>query len=246
MSRLLINESPVMIVASLAVKIGLNEAVVLQQIHYWIGTSKHEIAGRAWVNHTYEDLQRQFPFWSVSTIKRSIRSLEMLGILLSDNFNEMKMDKTKWYSIDYEKLQELEVSLVYPQVTTNEENAPEADLVKTSESAVPSSAKMDIPYAEIIRYLNEKTGKNFRPGSIRTRELIHARYGEGFTFENFTKVIDLKSTEWQSDPAWNKFLRPETLFGTKFESYLNQQEGEKRMTEGDVRADLYSVSNQTG
>ncbi|MEH7159157.1 hypothetical protein [Neobacillus drentensis] len=110
MSRLLIMESPVMIIPSLAVKIGLNEAVVLQQIHYWLGISKHHIEGRIWVYNTYEEWQKQLPFWSVSTIKRTILSLETKGLLLSANFNAMKMDKTKWYSIDYEKLQEYEDS----------------------------------------------------------------------------------------------------------------------------------------
>ncbi|WP_411255314.1 hypothetical protein [Neobacillus niacini] len=85
MSKLLINESPVMIIPSLAVKIGVNEAVVLQQIHYWLRISKHTIEGRTWVYNTYEEWQKQLPFWSVSTIKRTIRSLEMLGLLLSEN-----------------------------------------------------------------------------------------------------------------------------------------------------------------
>ncbi|WP_169801469.1 conserved phage C-terminal domain-containing protein [Neobacillus drentensis] len=67
--------------------------------------------------------------------------------------------------------------------------------------------------------------------------MIHARYGEGFTLEDFKRVIDIKSVEWQSDPKWNKFLRPETLFGTKFEAYLNQQEGKKKMSEEDFNFD---------
>ncbi|SDN86486.1 conserved phage C-terminal domain-containing protein [Bacillus sp. OK048] len=237
MSRLLINESPIMIIPSLATKIGLNEAVVLQQIHYWLGISKHDIAGRTWVYNTYEEWQKQLPFWSVSTLKRTIRSLEMLGLVLSDNFNQMKMDKTKWYSIDYEKLQELESSVGEQQDTPIEENAPEESTEKTEEVAVSSIVKKEIPYTEIISYLNEKTGKNFKLGSIKTRQLIHARYGEGFTLEDFTRVIDLKSAEWQSDSAWNKFLRPETLFGSKFESYLNQKEGKKRMNVGDFNLD---------
>jgi uncharacterized phage protein (TIGR02220 family) len=237
LSRLLINESPVMIIPSLAAKIGLNEAVVLQQIHYWLGISKYTIKGRIWVYNTYEEWQKQLPFWSVSTIKRSIRSLEMLGLLLSENWNQMKMDKTKWYSIDYEKLQEFEDTLPAPQAQPIEEHACEEDLEKRNESTVHSSEKKEIPYAEIIRYLNEKTEKNFKLSSIKTRELIHARYGEGFTLEDFTKVIDLKAADWQSDPVWNKFLRPETLFGTKFESYLNQQNGRKRMTAEDFNLD---------
>jgi uncharacterized phage protein (TIGR02220 family) len=237
MSRLLINESPVMIIPSLAVKIGLNEAVVLQQIHYWLGISKHKIEGRTWVYNTYEEWQKQLPFWSVSTIKRSIRSLEMLGLLLSENWNQMKMDKTKWYSIDYEKLQEFEDNPLNSQATLIEEIAPEEDSEKMEESIASSSVKKVIPYAEIIGYLNEKTGKNFKLNSIKTRELIHARYGEGFTLEDFNRVIDLKSAEWKPDPVWNKFLRPETLFGTKFEAYLNQQEGKRRLTEKDFNLD---------
>jgi uncharacterized phage protein (TIGR02220 family) len=237
LSRLLINESPVMIIPSLAAKIGLNEAVVLQQIHYWLGSSKHHINGRTWVYNTYEEWQKQLPFWSVSTIKRTIRSLEMLGLLLSDNWNQMKMDKTKWYSIDYEKLQELENNLPESEAASIEETIPKEEPEKTRESAENSTAKRLIPYAEIIDYLNEKTGKNYKLSSIKTRELISARYGEGFTLEDFNRVIDLKSAEWQSDPVWNKFLRPETLFGTKFESYLNQQEGKKRLTEEDFNFD---------
>ncbi|MEH7178291.1 conserved phage C-terminal domain-containing protein [Neobacillus vireti] len=237
MSRLLINESPVMIIPSLAAKIGLNEAVVLQQIHYWLGISKHKIEGRTWVYNTYEEWQKQLPFWSVSTIKRSIRSLEMLGLLISANFNQMKMDKTKWYSIDYEKLHEIEDSLQERKAAPIKENASEEDSEITKESAVPSSTKKEIPYAEIIGYLNEKAGKNFKLSSIKTRELIHARYREGFTLEDFTRVINLKSADWLSDPAWNKFLRPETLFGTKFESYLNQQEGKNKISEEDFNLD---------
>lgn len=237
MSRLLIKESPVMIIPSLAVKIGLNEAVVLQQIHYWLGISKHKIKGRTWVYNTYEEWQKQLPFWSVSTIKRTILSLEMKGLLLSANFNEMKMDKTKWYSIDYEKLQEHEDSTIESPAGPTPDFATEEVVEKTKEMDVSPSVEKIIPFAEIIQYLNGKTRKNFRSGSIKTRELIQARYRDGFTLEDFKRVIDLKSVEWQSDPHWNKYLRPETLFGTKFEAYLNQQEGKKNMSEEDFNFD---------
>lgn len=161
----------------------------------------------------------------------------MKGLLLSANFNQMKMDKTKWYSIDYNKLEEHEDSTNEHPANPVEDIATEEVAENTKEMDVSPSAKKIIPFAEIIQYLNEKTGKNFRPGSIKTKELIHARYGEGFTLEDFKRVIDLKSVEWQSEPHWNKFLRPETLFGTKFESYLNQQEGKKNMSEEDFNFD---------
>jgi hypothetical protein len=104
MGKLLINENPLLIIPSLAVRLGVNEAVVLQQIHYWVMKSKHVKEGRQWIYNTYQDWQKQLPFWSESTVKRTIRSLEKQGYLLSDNWNKLKLDKTKWYTIDYEKI----------------------------------------------------------------------------------------------------------------------------------------------
>ncbi|MEH7159381.1 hypothetical protein [Neobacillus drentensis] len=63
MSKLLFQENPVMIIPSLAVKIGLNEAVILQQTHFWLTLSKHVIKGNRWVYNTYSDWQKQLPFW---------------------------------------------------------------------------------------------------------------------------------------------------------------------------------------
>lgn len=80
-----------------------------------------------------------------------------------------------------------------------------------------------IPYKEIIDYLNEKIGSQYRYKAKSTKDKIHARYSEGFTFDDFKAVIDFKHREWGNDPKMCKFLRPETLFGTKFESYLNQR-----------------------
>lgn len=110
MSKLLINETPLQVLPSLAKAIGLNEAIVIQQIHWLLNCSKHYINGRFWLFNTYEQWQSQhFPFWSVETVKRTILSLEKWGLLISTTeFNKMKVDKTKWYSIDYEKLAEIE------------------------------------------------------------------------------------------------------------------------------------------
>ena len=81
----------------------------------------------------------------------------------------------------------------------------------------------DIPYKEIIDYLNEKTGSQFRNNTKKTQTLIKARFAEGFNLDDFKKVIDTKAAEWLNDSKMSKFLRPETIFGTKFESYLNQK-----------------------
>lgn len=78
----------------------------------------------------------------------------------------------------------------------------------------------------IVEYLNEKADKNFKHTTNKTKTLINARLNEGFTKEDFIKVIDTKVREWINDKKMNQYLRPETLFGTKFESYLNQKDRE--------------------
>ena len=75
----------------------------------------------------------------------------------------------------------------------------------------------------IISYLNEKTEKNFKDTTKKTQELIRARLSEGFTLDDFKKVIDIKAIQWRLDPKMNLYLRPETLFGLKFEGYLNEK-----------------------
>jgi uncharacterized phage protein (TIGR02220 family)/predicted phage replisome organizer len=75
--------------------------------------------------------------------------------------------------------------------------------------------------AAIIAYLNEKAGTNYRTTGAKTKATIRARLAEGFTENSFRTVIDHKCGEWLGDPKMRGFLRPETLFGTKFESYLN-------------------------
>lgn len=79
-----------------------------------------------------------------------------------------------------------------------------------------------LPYKEIIDYLNKQTGSNYKHTTKATRELINARSKEGFTLDDFKKVIDNKTSEWLNNIDFAKYLRPQTLFNTKFESYLNQ------------------------
>lgn len=109
-SFLLIDESPLQVLPSLAEKIGLNESILLQQLHYWLKKSEYFYDGRKWVYNTYEDWQRQFSFWSVDTIKRVFLFLEKKGIILSTSkYNKIKIDRTKWYTIDYDKLNNLSI-----------------------------------------------------------------------------------------------------------------------------------------
>lgn len=93
---------------TLATIIGLNESIVLQQVHYWlkIKEKSHQdyIDGRYWVYNSYKQWHEQFPFWHINTIQRIMASLEKKGILISGNYNQAGFDKTKWYSINYSVL----------------------------------------------------------------------------------------------------------------------------------------------
>lgn len=94
---------------SLAVLVGLNEAMFLQQLHYWTdGPSGKERDGYAWVYNTYEQWHEQFPFWSIPTIRRIVGALEKRGLVVSTStYNDHATDRTKWYAIDYDALDAL-------------------------------------------------------------------------------------------------------------------------------------------
>jgi DnaD/phage-associated family protein len=107
MSKLLIDESPILVIPSLAQKVGLNESIFIQQLHYWLKDSNNIRDDFKWVYNTYEDWQEQFPFWSVSTIRRIITKLEKANLIIIGNFNKLKIDNTKWYRINYSLLEDM-------------------------------------------------------------------------------------------------------------------------------------------
>lgn len=83
---------------------------------------------------------------------------------------------------------------------------------------------------EIIDYLNLVLGTNYKSTTKATQDLIKARLKEKYTVEDFKRVIDIKYAEWSGDPKTSVWLRPSTLFGNKFESYLNQKPPDKYST----------------
>lgn len=86
-----------------------------------------------------------------------------------------------------------------------------------------SGNPISYPYSDVIDYLNERTGKQYKSTTKKNQTVIRARSDEGFNLDDFKKVIDNKVAEWKGTDM-EKYLRPETLFGTKFEGYLNQQQ----------------------
>lgn len=91
----------------LAVEIGLSEAIFIQQLHYWLRKSTHKKEGHIWIYNTIREWNEQFPFWSERQIRRIIENLEKKELIVTGNFNKLQIDKTKWYRINKEKLNEI-------------------------------------------------------------------------------------------------------------------------------------------
>ncbi|WP_052952141.1 hypothetical protein [Paraclostridium benzoelyticum] len=110
--RLLFNEEPITINRLAANVLGLNEAIVVQQIHYWLNINEKAKINiyddKVWTYNTYDVWQKEnFTFWSVRTLKSIFKKLEDKGILIKGNYNKKKYDRTLWITLDYNKLEEL-------------------------------------------------------------------------------------------------------------------------------------------
>ncbi|MDV9621913.1 conserved phage C-terminal domain-containing protein [Clostridioides difficile] len=111
------------------------------------------------------------------------------------------------------------------EVLSNKTNINKTNLtnnIYSSAEQKEEKAKDKEIYKRIVDYLNKTADKSFKSTTKKTISLIDARLKEGFTEEEFYKVIDNKVLNWLDDDKMNAYLRPETLFGNKFESYLNE------------------------
>src|SRR5690606_10146576 len=152
-----------------------------------------------------------------------MRSLEKQGYIFTATYNRHRMDQTKWYTINYDKIREFEKDaqlepLVAQCDLFNESNRSEQDInmskaipKTTTETTTETTTKISkdilIPFADIIHYLNEKTNSNYKPTTVKTKTHIRARWQEGFRLPDFQKVIDIKAAEWLHDAYWKRYLR---------------------------------------
>ncbi len=101
------------------------------------------------------------------------------------------------------------------------ENSIDKNSIEYKEENIKEERDLDV-YKKIVDYLNSRIGSNYKYSTKKTQDLIKARLNEGFTLEDFKIVIDKMCVEWINSDM-QKYLRPETLFGNKFESYLNRE-----------------------
>lgn len=135
---LVIEESPLAVLPGLATKIGVNGALILQQIHYWLEKSKHMIDGCRWIYNSYESWHQQFPFLSLKTIKRAVAELRALQLLRVERFQKHRWNQTNWYTIDYERLEAL-VSRIVPTQSNRLGQSVPIDQVNLSQSVTKTS-----------------------------------------------------------------------------------------------------------
>lgn len=160
--------------------------------------------------------------FSIQQIRTALNKLKSTG--------EITIKSTNKYSIitvvnwaDYQSGEDFVTSKLTSK-STNEQQTNNKQITNNQQQKKNiknvKNEKNDKNIVEIVCYLNEKAGKHFKHNTDSTRRHINARLNEGYSFEDFKTVIDYKCSEWLHTDM-EKYLRPETLFGTKFESYLN-------------------------
>ena len=160
---------------------------------------------------------------SKQNVNRSLRSLIEKNIVIKKDYgNSPTYEFNKKYK-DW-KLSSKRTTVVKIDYTSSQKRDPQNIYIQKIK--------------DIVVFLNEKTGKNFKTTSKTTQRHISARLNEGFTVEDFKRVIEKKTEQWKDDKKMNAYLRPETLFGTKFESYLQEDVKEKK----EVRVGGYTVN----
>lgn len=206
----------------------LNTALLLNQLVFWSDKSKRT---DGFFYKTYGEWQEEI-YLSEYQIRRSIKKLKELN-LVETKLKKANGSPTLHYRVLMNNLSDLILKNVKDGNLRNLRNEAEVSSESLTDDYTDNyninilSSSLDeedsrIPYKEIIDYLNEKTGKVFRFKSAANRKLIKARFNDGNTLDDFKKVIDVKTKQWLNDASMNQYLRPATLFGSKFDQYRSE------------------------
>jgi len=205
MSKLLFDEHPLVILPELAVRIGLNEAIVLQQIHFWLQKSDHLIGGVKWVYNTVEEWSEQFPFFSPSTVRRTLGKLESEGYVITGNHNRLKMDKTKWYSINYAVIESMQESPIVKS------DSPSAQIEQMESPKVSSSTAQNeqMQSPKLSKAIPETTQKLTQENTTTTTPIDGGGVG-GAKIKDIGEISWYIRAQWgsQGNIGYDKFTGP--------------------------------------
>lgn len=202
-----------------------NTAALLNQMIFWSDKTKRK---DGFFYKTYLEWEDELTL-SEYQVRRAVKSLKDKG-LVETKLKKANGSPTIHYKINMDVLSDSIIKKLKNRNITNLSNdTKESEETLTVDDSLDDYINKDtveklddVPYQEIIEYLNTKTNSKYKHGTPKTRTLIKARYNEGFNIGDFKKVIDIKNIDWL-DTDNDKYLRPDTLFGTKFEGYLNQK-----------------------
>lgn len=210
----------------IAEKYGIASAVLLNHFYFWIEKNKangtHYHDGYYWTYSSRDGLSKLFSYLTPRQIDYAVKKLIDDGLVITGNYNKSMYDHTLWYAITkkgYSILQFCKIEYTELSNRNHEIVKPIPDIIPLTDKDT-DKRNNNIYIHEIIDYLNTVCGTSYKASTEKTKSLINARLKEGFTVDDFKTVIDKKSREWLNTD-YAKYLRPETLFGTKFESYLN-------------------------
>lgn len=117
---------------ALASEIGLNESLILLQVEFWISISNNIEDGKRWTYQSVRDMKKKtFTFWSIATINRTINNLLKKGYLIEGNYNKIKYDRTRWFTLNFDKLKELNSLEVFNSDTTKYDSSKPTNVTNT-------------------------------------------------------------------------------------------------------------------
>lgn len=205
----------------LATEYGMLEAILLNHFEFWIAKNEANNSNfydnDYWTYNSTRALQKLFPYVSQRKIQNALKHLIDEDILKTGNYNKSAYDRTLWYTFTKKgkcimQKCEMEDAIMSNQLCKNVKPIPDNNTYNNSNNI----------YSRVIDELNNLCGTHYKATTSKTKRLIDARINEGFTEDDFFKVIAKKASTWKGTKM-EKYLRPETLFGTKFESYLNEK-----------------------
>jgi uncharacterized phage protein (TIGR02220 family) len=154
-----------------------------------------------------------------------------------------KVENKKYlYFLNFNKYQKLrkdiKPKICFPEPPVTDAERPVTDAERPVDIRVEESRVEENRVEEILSDLNLVLGTSYKPTTQKTKELIQARLNEGFTIDDFKTVHRKMLLSWGADPKMVKYLRPITLYGIKFEGYLNQKEVTTKLSEAGIKAYL--------
>ena len=222
--------------------------------------NRHFYEGRTWTYNSVKAFAELFPYWTERQIIRILKTMEEKKIIISGNYNKSAYDRTKWYAFFDESIYlKSEIHLTersngntekvkpIPNNKPDENNTDDKQHIqvlgfeqkknlkedKFKKNSIVSQAKRpNTPCIEnILSHLNKKTGSNYQTRNQTVKKLIEKHIKAGYTEEDFLIVIEKKCLEWGKDEKMKKYIRPVTLFGSKFEQYLEEPWADGRINE---------------